>query len=75
VLHEAAIFNRVPEASEFVNAAPVPARIFAGTVVRNYETCHVTASRLIGLQDWVQGQHEAYLAACKSEGVNCSKDK
>lgn len=75
VLHDAAVFNRVPGAADYVQAFPVSATTATSTIVRNYEACHLEASKLVGLWDWVQGQRAAYLESCKSAGVSCSKDK
>lgn len=56
VFHDAAANGQVPDAPGIADAAAVPAPDVANTVVTNYETCHQTAARLTGLQDWVKAQ-------------------
>jgi hypothetical protein len=75
LLHDAAATNSIPDPTGIFNAAPIGVRDFTGTVVTNYETCHVTALRLRSLQDWVTAQRQAYLESCKQKDVHCSKGK
>jgi len=57
LLHDAAAANvEVSESTAIADAAPVPARTVAETVVSNYGTCHATAARLVGLQEWINVQ-------------------
>jgi len=57
LLHDASVHQRaVPDAANFVNAAPVAVDAAAATVVANYGTCHENAARLTALQDWVTQQ-------------------
>lgn len=58
VFHDAAANGEVPNAAGIADAAHVPAQDVANTVASNYETCHRTAARLTGLQEWVRAQQE-----------------
>lgn len=56
-LHDAAAANvQIPDAAAIADDSAVPAQAVAETVVTNYGTCHETATRLSGLQDWVSAQ-------------------
>lgn len=56
VFHDAAANGVLPDPSRIPDAALVPAQDVANTVAENYQTCHATAARLTGLQDWVKAQ-------------------
>lgn len=58
VLHDAAAAGAVPNPSDVAHAATVPAQQAAATVALNYGTCHETAERLSGLQEWVREQQK-----------------
>lgn len=56
-LHDAAAANvEIPDAAAIADDSAVPAQAVAETVIGNYGTCHETATRLSGLQDWVSAQ-------------------
>ena len=59
VFHDAAANAQLPDPARIADAAAVPAPDVANTVVENYETCHVTATRLTALQEWVRAQAAA----------------
>lgn len=56
VFHDAAANGELPDPARIPDAAAVPAPDVANTVAENYQTCHQTAARLNGLQDWVRAQ-------------------
>ena len=58
LLHDAAANGEVPNPAGIPDAAPVPAQDVASAVASNYGTCHETAERLRGLQEWVRAQEE-----------------
>lgn len=58
VFHDAAANGEVPDPSRIADAAAVPADAVANTVAENYGTCHQTAARLTGLQEWVRAQED-----------------
>ncbi len=72
LLHDAAATGSEPDATGLPDAATVPVRTAAETISKNYETCHATAARLVSLQEFERLRHEAYLEACKSEGIDCN---
>lgn len=74
VLHDAAALNRPITSSPGALGPAIGVRDFAGTVSRNYESCHVTASRLASLQKFVLQQHDMIQESCKSSKVSCSTD-
>lgn len=56
LLHDAAAEGSVPDPADLADAAPVDAQAAATTVVENYGACHVIATRLTSLQEWVREQ-------------------
>lgn len=58
VLHDAAVDGIVPDPARVADAAAAPAQDVAITVTENYESYHVVAARLTGLQKWVRAQQE-----------------
>lgn len=57
LLHDsAAIGSPLPGSSNGINAASVGVAEAARTIAGNYSSCHITAARLIALQEWVRGQ-------------------
>lgn len=73
LLHDGAVLGATSESTSPTDAAPVPVRDAASTIAKNYETCHITAARLEGLQEWIREQQALYLEQCKQPGVRCSK--
>lgn len=56
VLADAAAAGRVPDPAEGANAAPVPARAFAESLVANYSGCKRNEILIDGLQEWIVQQ-------------------
>ena len=71
ILHDAAADNSIPRTAEGTDAAPVPVREAASTIVSNYTTCHKAITNLYDLRDWVRQQREVYLALCKEKPALC----
>jgi cell division protein FtsW (lipid II flippase) len=59
LLHDAAAAGQVPDATGGIDAAPVPAQVFAATVSDNYAGCRENATRIEEWQTWVREQQEA----------------
>jgi len=57
-LHDAAAANKLPDAARSVDGSASGLEVSALTkaTTENYATCHQTAIRLKGLQDWVREQ-------------------
>lgn len=60
VLHDAAAANKLPDPAKSIDgtASGLEASAIVKTSTENYATCHQTAIRLIGLQDWVKAQSQ-----------------
>jgi len=56
LLHDSAVFGRVPDAAGSADAASVSIRTATETITDNYTTCRKNAEQLTALQDWVRGQ-------------------
>ena len=59
VQHDSAALGTLPEAADFLNAAPVAAEDFTITFTENYTTCRATQEQLASLQRWIQEQEKA----------------
>ena len=75
ILHDAAATNSIPGTSEGTDAAEVPVRDAASTIVQNYTTCNAAITNLEGVRKWITDQQEVYLALCKDQPELCSRDK
>ena len=67
VLHDAGVQNRVPDTSDFTNAAATEVELSTATktITGNYSICHQNAEQLESLQKWVR----------EMEALNKEKDK
>jgi hypothetical protein len=71
ILHDAAATNSIPGTAEGTDAAEVPVRDAASTIVSNYTTCNSAIVNLYSLRDWVRQQRDVYLALCKEKPALC----
>ncbi|MDB5966695.1 MAG: hypothetical protein JWQ72_3195 [Polaromonas sp.] len=60
VFHDAAAAGELPDPARIADAAAVPAPALADTIAENYGACRENATRLEGLQEWVDQQQRLH---------------